>query len=134
MCKIWGCPVDDPIFDNINTAQWAWYAHMVAKDNKDHTDLMIDLIEYLASYWNAEAVQRVKESRGNERIGGVKSDDEFEKEILSEAFKNDDIVKAIRDKYKNTNLDSNNMRGRERGRRLPKDFSAIRSLFEDDEQ
>lgn len=132
MCKIWGCTVDDPVFETITESQWLWYANMVAKDEQDSNDLTIDLIEYLASYWNAEAVQKVKQSRERPEDHGFASDEEFEEQIVSGAFKEDSIVQAIRDKYKNTNLESNNMNSNPRTRRLPKDLSSIRDLFGDD--
>ena len=133
MCKIWGCKVDDPIFEDINSAQWAWYAHMIAKDEKESADLNIEFIEYLASFWNAEAVKKIKDSRADTTKQGFASDEEFEEQILSNSFKEDDIVKAIKEKYKNTNLDNNNMNSKERTRRLPKDLSGIREMFGGDD-
>lgn len=106
---------------------------MIAKDEKDSFDLNIDLIEYLASYWNAEAVKKVKDSRINPEDQGFASDVDFEEQILSGSFKENDIVKAIKDKYKNTNLHNNNMSSKERTRRLPKDLSGIRDLFGEDD-
>lgn len=105
---------------------------MVAADEKESADMTIDFVEYLASFWNAEAVQRVKDSRKAEGDNNFASDEEFEEQITSRSFQEDDIVKAIRDKYKNTNLDDNNISSKERTRRLPKDLAGIRSLFKDD--
>jgi len=133
LCKIWGCKVDDPIFETINGAQWVWYAHMIAKDEKDSSDLKINHIEYLASYWNAEAVKKVKDSRVNPEDQGFASDTDFEEQVLSGSFKDNDIVKAIKDRYKNTNLHDNNISSKERTRRLPKDLSGIRDLFGEDD-
>ena len=106
---------------------------MIAKDEKESADLNIEFIEYLASFWNAEAVKKVKESREDPAQHGFASDEEFEKQVLSNSFKEDDVVKAIKERYKNTNLDNNNMNSRERTRRLPKDLSGIRGMFGSDD-
>jgi hypothetical protein len=104
---------------------------MVAADQKETYDLYLDFSEYLASFWNAEAVQKIKSSRVRPEDQGFASDEEFEEQVLTGAFKENDIVKAIKDKYKNTNLADNNMGSKERTRRLPKDLSGIRDLFGD---
>ena len=46
---------------------------MLAKDKEEELDLNIEFIEYLASYWNAEAVQKVKNSRARPEDSGFES-------------------------------------------------------------
>lgn len=106
---------------------------MIARDEKESSDLTLNFVEYLASFWNAEAVQKLKDARANPEDSGFASDREFEDQILTGAFKESSIVQAIKDKYKNTNLDNNNMGTKERTRRLPKDLSGIRGLFGEDD-
>jgi hypothetical protein len=111
--------------------QWSWYAQMVGMDDKDHFDQTIDYIEYMASFWNAESVKKVKDARNTKKDGRFASDKEFEKQILENAFRDDELIKNIRDQYKNTNLSDTNTRAGARDTRLPKDLSGIRKLFED---
>lgn len=120
------------MFNDITSEQWAWYYQMIAQDEKEELELTMDYIEYLASFWNAEAVRKIKGARIKPEDQGFASDEEFEKQILSGSFKDDDIVKEIRNKYKNTNLNNSDMTSKQRSRRLPKDLAGIRDLFGDD--
>ena len=101
---------------------------MLQEDEKYRYDYNLDFVEYLASFWNAEAVQKIRDIRDSKNDDRFATDEEFERQILDETFKrNDDLVRSIRDKYKNTNLHSNNGdRSRDaRSVRMPKDMSRL---------
>lgn len=105
-----------------------WYAQMVADEETDRYEYNLNLAEYLASFWNSEAVQNIRNQRDVEGDERFASDEEFSKQMLDREFvKTDELVQAIRDKYKNTNLDGNN-RDEDRGARntrAPKDMSRL---------
>jgi hypothetical protein len=91
----------------------------------------LDFHEYLASFWNSEAVQRLRSMREMKEDERFASDEEFERQIFDEDFrKNDELIKSIKEKYKNTNLADTN-RGRAKGARdtrMPKDMSKLFKL------
>lgn len=132
MCKAWNCTIDDQRFQDITEHQWGWYAQMILEDDQAKFEYNLDIVDYLASFWNSEAVQQVRnirEARNDERF---QTDEEFEQQVREGDFReNDDLVRAIRDKYKNTNLDGT-IRSRDaRSTRLPKDMSRLHRIAED---
>lgn len=66
------------------------------QDQKSEADNNILFIEYLASFWNPEAVSKIKEARDSKSNHNFKNDDEFEEEVLSKSFKDNKYVDAIR--------------------------------------
>ncbi len=123
--------MDSEVFDNINSAQWAWYASMLRKDEEEEFERSLDFVEYLASFWNSEAVQNIRSIRETKKDTRFASDEEFERQIRDEEFrKNDELIRSIRDKYKNTNLNDNRVRGA-RETRLPKDARRLFNLTKD---
>ena len=79
-------------------------------------------------------VRDSRETRGDERFA---TDEEFERQILEGDFKleeSDELIKAIKDRYKNTNLDdSNRNRSRDaRSTRMPKDMSKLFKMTGDE--
>lgn len=123
--------MDDEIFELISPHQWSWYAAMIAKDEEESYETKISLVEYLASFWNAEAVQKIRATRDSKDDERFASDEEFEKQILDNSFKDDEFLKSVLDNAKNTNSNDNIRRGI-RETRLPKDLSGMRKLFGDD--
>jgi hypothetical protein len=103
---------------------------MLSEDRKIQHEENIKYLEYLASFWNAEAVSKVRDAR-EASSNSSKSDEEFEREIKENLYKEDEIVKQIRERYKNTNLNNNNTTFDNQQRRLPKNLDGIRKLFED---
>ena len=131
MCKIWKCSADDERFNSITENQWLWYSQMIYQDKKDNYDYMLDLAEYMASFWNAEAVKKVRDARdsaGDERFA---TDEEFERQILDGSFKNDEIIKTIKERYKNTNLQDISRDRDGRNTRMPRDMSKLFSMTGD---
>lgn len=109
-------------------SQWSLYSFLIFNDKKIEMDNNIALIEYLASFWNAEAVRKVQESRRSSPEHNFKNNEEFEEFIKAGEYKNNPLVDAIV-KLKNMennqtgNLDaqSNNRDSR----RMPTDLSSI---------
>ena len=56
-------PVDHEMFDDINSAQWLWYMYNVSKDQEEKYIFKRDFTEYLASFIEPEAVQKIRLSR-----------------------------------------------------------------------
>jgi hypothetical protein len=101
---------------------------MLSQDERDQYDYDLSLTEYLASFWNAEAVKQIRDSRESRNDPRFMGDEEFENQILSGAFKDDHIVQSIKEKYKNTNL-SDNERARDgRSVRLPKNLAGLLNI------
>lgn len=109
---------------------------MIQEDDQAKYKHNTDLVEYLASFWNAEAVQKIRDSRDILEDERFASDEEFEKQIFDEEFrKNHELVKSLTDldKNKNTNLQGNNDdRPRDaRSVRMPKDMSRLFNIAKD---
>ena len=109
----------------MSQAQMMWYAHIINEDKHEEYKYNLGLTEYLASFWNSEAVQKVRAQREMTEDERFATDKEFE-QILEEKeyIEADKFVQSIKDKYKNTNLPGN---GRERSRvvRSPEDLSGL---------
>lgn len=102
-----------------------WYATNITEDKEEQYKYNLGLSEYLASFWNSEAVQKVRSQREMAEDDRFVTDQDFEEQLLNRTFADaDDIVKSIKGKYKNTNLPGNSD---ERGRTIksPKDMSGL---------
>lgn len=102
-----------------------WYAMSLGQEKEDDYEYNLGMSEYLASFWNAEAVQKIRAQRdmtNNERFA---SDEEFSEQLeRKEYIKADELVQTIKDKYKHTNLQGND-RQRERTVKSPKDMTGL---------
>lgn len=56
-------PADDPVFRRTNLAQWLWYGAQIAKDEEENFELLRDVAEHNAMFWNSEGVDQVRKSR-----------------------------------------------------------------------
>lgn len=93
------------------------------------------MVEYLASFWNAEAVQKIVSARKDKEDNRFLSDEDFSEHVRKNPWNDDDIVNAIKNKYKNTNLDDIN-RAAHRGAReirLPENKQSIFNMIRDEE-
>jgi hypothetical protein len=63
ICKALRVPVDDPLFDRMNNPQWMWYAVQFAADDRERFELLRDIAEHNASFWNPEGVDQVRRAR-----------------------------------------------------------------------
>jgi len=111
--------------------QWAWYAYMVNQDEKEEYEHNISLIEYLASFWNAEAVKSIREMRDSSGNHNFMNDEDFEEQVLSRSFVDDPIIQSIKEKYKNTNLHDNDRSRDARSVRLPKNLAGLLNIAEE---
>lgn len=93
---MWNCAIDDPRFGLINKAQWIWYAEMLYKEKVEEAKEQINLAEYIASFWNSEAVKKIKEARKQTEQHKFATDEEFENQIKTEEYKNSPIVQALK--------------------------------------
>jgi len=75
---MWGVPTDHEIFEELNTAQWLWYYHSFVKDDEEKFESNRDFVEYLASFIEPKAVQKIKSMREKGKGIGV-SDENFTK-------------------------------------------------------
>jgi hypothetical protein len=133
LCKALGRQVDDDEFANISREQWHWYNAMIIQDEKESFTLARDMTEYMASFWNSEAVQKVQNSRKAAEAHAFASDAEFDKQVTTEDFKSNRYVKAIQ---KINDAKDTNRRGkssedimkdilRKRKMRLPTDLASL---------
>lgn len=60
---MWHVQVDHKIFDELNSAQWLWYFNNFMKDREEEFISRRDLVEYLASFIEPEAVRKIKQAR-----------------------------------------------------------------------
>lgn len=105
--------------------QMLWYAQNLAEDKEKAYEHETNVIEYLASFWNAEAVQKIRDQRDTAKDERFASDEEFERQIEEKSFiEADKLIRSIRDKSKNTNLQGND-RARGRTVRPPEDMSGL---------
>lgn len=90
---MWKVPVDHEMFEELNTAQWLWYYHSLLKDDEERFETNRDFVEYLASFIEPQAVQKVRSMRDKGKPIGV-SDDNFTKGIEQIFGRKLDIDKA----------------------------------------
>lgn len=82
-----------------------WYAYSVGEDNKQKYRYDVENLEYLASFWNAEAVQKVRANRNMAEDERFASDEEFSRIMESKDFlKTDEDIRSVLEDSKNTNL------------------------------
>ena len=85
-----------------------WYAQSIGLAKEDEYEYDLGMSEYLASFWNAEAVQKIRSQREMDNDERFASDEEFSEQIKRKDYlKADELVQSIRDKYKHTNLQGN---------------------------
>ncbi len=117
--------MDDERINKSSDHQMLWYALNFAKDDEKAYKENLDMADYMASFWNAEAVEKVREARDTRDDERFSDDKDFEQQILDKDFlKADDVIRTIQDKYKHTNLEGTNKQ-RERVVRVPKDMSGL---------
>ena len=133
MCKIWQCKVDDDKFEEITHAQRLWYSLNIIKDEEDEAKKSRNMLEYLASFWDSEAVQKMRDLRDSHGSERFDSKEEFDKKIEDGELFDREIFDKIKEQYKNTNLNITND-GRAKGARdasLPKDLTGLLGAIKD---
>jgi len=105
--------------------QMLWYAQSLGLEKEDEYEYNLGMSEYLASFWNADAVQKIRSQRDMKNDNRFASDEEFSQQLERKDFlKANEVVQSIKDKYKHTNLQGND-RERERTVRPPKDMTGL---------
>ena len=57
--------MDDKFFINTNQYQYIWYNLQINQDEKEQYELLRDIAEHNAMFWNADGVNQVREGRKN---------------------------------------------------------------------
>lgn len=70
------------MFKNMLPVQWLTYAALISKDEEESYEKSRDLLEYLARFWNNEAVEKIQSARAQVKES---SDSKFDK-ILQKQF------------------------------------------------
>ena len=87
--------MDHEFFDNISKEQMVWYNAMLLKDDEESFERQRDFVEYLASFWNSEAVQKIKKAREDSEYHAFASDREFSEQLMDKSFLDNKYVEAI---------------------------------------
>lgn len=101
---------------------------MIAKDRKEEQETQIALFEYLASFWNAEAVKKIREAREVNDQHRFQNDAEFEESMVSGDYKNNPIVDAVINMRKKE-AEGSLANVRQPKTKLPTDLSSIKTVL-----
>jgi len=103
-----------------------WYAQSIGLEKEDAYNYELGMSEYLASFWNAEAVQKIRSQRDMADDERFASDEEFTEQLERKDYlEADELIKSIRDRYKkDTNLQGND-RERKRVVKSPEDMTGL---------
>ena len=63
LCKMWHVPANHDIFKQLSEADWLWYWYNFLEDQDESFTQKRDLVEYLASFTEPDAVRKIRESR-----------------------------------------------------------------------
>jgi len=107
LCKALGRFVDDPELSLISKEQWHWYNAMLIQDDIDSFESEREFTEYLASFWNPEAVGKIQTSRKAAEAHAFASDHEFNRQVVEEEYKANKYVEAIQKINSMKNPDTN---------------------------
>lgn len=120
--------MDDEKFGDISEHQMLWYAQSIGDEKESVYEYDLGMSEYLASFWNAEAVQKIRSQREMNNDERFASDEEFMDQIeTKEYLKTDELIQSIKDKYKHTNLQGKD-RERDRTPTSPQDMTGLFNL------
>jgi hypothetical protein len=98
-------------------------------DNKEKYEYERDILEYVASFWNSEAVASIRDNRANLGNDRFMNDQEFEERIQSGDFMDADKLRKLKERISPTNLNTDNERVSGRSARLPRDKKSISNLI-----
>lgn len=110
---------------------------MLLKEDRKEFERNLELVEYLASFWNHKAVEQIRENRDSRKKHRFMSDEEFEQSVMDEDFKKNPWIERLRKiRGYNANLEGNDIRTRTKRRakmvKAPTDLSYLASLTEED--
>jgi hypothetical protein len=103
---------------------------MIQHDSSKEYDQRVNMVEYLASFWNAEAVEKIRLARDSAGEDRFMSKNEFDKRIEDGEIISSEILEQIQKKYENTNYDTSNSPKNSGDRmRLPQDFGGLTDII-----
>lgn len=103
---------------------------MLANDKKEAFELRRNLVEYLASFENGDAVRKIKERREMESDHAFLGDEQFEKFVEEGGFKSNPVLDALKASRSAANS-QDNIVGR-RDKKKPLDLESIAGLLSKD--
>jgi hypothetical protein len=65
------------MLDSITPVQWLAYAALIRQDRQEEEEKWRDRLEYLARFWNNEAVEQVQKARQQKEQQRTTSDEQF---------------------------------------------------------
>lgn len=105
---------------------------MIINEEKEQFENNIQLSEYIASFWNHEAVKKIRESRERRKKHAFLSDDKFEESVRNKEFKNNPwLEKILKMRGSNANVRGYNVSSDNKALKSPTDLSYLASLTED---
>mgnify|MGYP003132348016 CR=1 FL=1 len=103
---------------------------MIQADLNRQYEQRLNFVEYLASFWNAEAVEKIRLARDTDGDSRFMSKDEFEKRIEDGQIISSEVLEQIQKKYENTNYNTSNSHKNPGDRmRLPQDFDGLKDII-----
>jgi (p)ppGpp synthase/HD superfamily hydrolase len=104
---------------------------MIAQDRNDSIKRNAEVAEYLASFWNYEAVKKIREARESASQHSFADKEEFDRQVTSGDFKNNPIVQALKNskKAENANLKYKDIKESESKKlKMPTDLDYLSKL------
>ncbi len=111
---------------------------MISMEKEKEMDRMVNLADYLASFWNSEAVAKIKELREQKSEERFMTDEEFEEMIEKRGFEDSELVKSIIESNSSlhTNYNSkgvgNDIAGN-RYKRMPRNLSDLSAYIKNED-
>ncbi len=114
----------------INPYQWVVYARLLSEDKEKSFEKDLHLVEYLASFWNYEAVKKIRDLREMEKSERFDSAEKFEEKIKTGKIVDDEVLDILKEVTKTANYDDNNadLKKGARNVRLPKENQTVFNL------
>lgn len=105
---------------------------MIMNEEKEEFDKNLHFSEYIASFWNHDAVKKIRESRERRKKHAFLSDEKFEESIKNEEFKkNPWLEKVLKIRESNANVRDYSVSSDRKMLKSPTDLSYLASLTED---
>ncbi len=105
---------------------------MIIADKVSDQKSKMNYIEYLASFWNYEAVKSIQDARSADERHTFASDQEFDDQVKTGAYKDNEFLDAVKALKEITNFNNNDSSNSSDRFRVPRNLSSLRSLIEDD--
>jgi hypothetical protein len=104
---------------------------MIARDKRLENETQLAFYDYLASFWNAEAVRKAQEIRSKKELHSFKGDEEFEDSIVSGEYRKNELLDAVLKMRKAQGSENFDNKVKEYSKvRIPGDMSSINNMLE----